>query len=119
MMEIVKYNGIPVAVLDHSERLDSVQAALDAMATARYLGGEAMAIYKESFGEEFFDLKNRLAGQVLQKFSNYRVRLAIVGDFGGYDSKALRDFIYECNQGTLVNFKSSLEEALNALTSNT
>lgn len=115
-MEIVKHNGTCVAVLDRSERLDSVQAALDAMATARYLGGEAMVVYKESLGEEFFDLKTRFAGEMLQKFSNYRFRLMIVGDFSGYGSKALRDFIYECNQGKLVNFKDSLRSALESLT---
>ena len=31
-MEFVKRNGVAVAVLDRSERLDSVQAALDVLA---------------------------------------------------------------------------------------
>jgi hypothetical protein len=116
-MEIITKNGHAVAVIDKSEIIDSVQAALDLMAAARYLGDcEAMAIYKESLSDAFFDLKTRLAGDVLQKFSNYRFKFAIVGDFGAYSSKALRDFIYECNKGNLVFFKSSLEEALDALT---
>ncbi len=116
-MEIVKRGGQIMAVVDASERIGSAQEMLDQMASAHYLSGsDAMVVYKESLGESFFDLKTGFAGEVLQKFSNYRIRLAIVGDFSVYKSKALRDFIYECNKGNLVFFKHSLEDALNALT---
>jgi len=100
-------------------KIVSVQAMLDLMADANYQGGSSlMVIYQESLGDNFFDLSTGFAGELLQKFSNYRVRLAIVGDFSGYKSKALRDFIYECNQGNLVFFKNTLEEALAALLRN-
>ena len=39
-----------------------------------------MIIHEKNITPEFFDLKNRMAGEILQKFSNYRIRLAIVGD---------------------------------------
>ena len=116
-MEFITKNGQTVAVIDKTIKIHDVQTALDLMAEARYLSDcMAMAVYKESFAEDFFDLKTRFAGDVLQKFSNYRFKLAIVGNFGVYGSKALRDFIYECNKGNLVFFKPSLEEALEALT---
>ena len=116
-MELITKNGRTVAVIDKTEMINSVQDALDLMASARYLGDcDAMAVYKESLPEDFFNLKTRFAGDVLQKFSNYRFKFAVMGDFGAYSSKALRDFIYESNKGTLVFFKSSLEEALEALT---
>ena len=116
-MQFITRNGQTVAVIDQSVKIADVQAVLDLMADARYsCDCMAMAVYKESFTEDFFDLKTRFAGDVLQKFSNYRFKLAIVSDFGMYGSKALRDFIYECNKGNLVFFKSSLEEALEALT---
>ena len=49
----------------------------------------------------FFQLATRLAGEVAQKFVNYRIRLAIVGDISPQcaQSKALRDFVHESNQG--------------------
>lgn len=116
-MDFITRNGRTVAVIDKTEKLSSVQDALDLMASARYLGDcDGMAVYKESLSDDFFNLKTRFAGNVLQKFSNYRFKFAVVGDFGAYTSKALRDFIYESNKGTLVFFKSSLEEALEALT---
>ena len=34
------------------------------------------------------------------------MKLAIIGDFSGYTSKPLRDFIYESNNGNQVFFVS-------------
>jgi hypothetical protein len=115
-MQIVEKNGRKIAIIDPAEKINNVQEALDLMATAQYQGdSHTLVIYKDSFAEDFFDLKTRFAGEVLQKFSNYRVLLAIVGDFSVYDSKALRDFIYECNKGNQVFWVGSVDEALDAL----
>ena len=75
-----------------------------------------MAAYAESLGEEFFDLKTRIAGEMLQKFSNYRTRFAIIGDFTNVQSRSLQDFIRESNDGRTVCFVGSLDEALLRLT---
>lgn len=75
----------------------------------------AMIIPKAAVTEDFFRLSTGLAGGVLQKFVNYRFRLAIVGDFSGYTSKPLKDFIYESNKGKHIFFLSSKEEALKIL----
>jgi hypothetical protein len=53
-----------------------------------------------------------MAGEILQKFSNYRMRLAIVGDFSEYKSKSLRDFIRESNRTGTINFVGTIDEAL-------
>ena len=45
-----------------------------------------------------------MAGEILQKFSNYRVRLAIIGSFEQCIAKSIRDFIYESNNGKQINF---------------
>ncbi len=62
--------------------------------------------------EEFFDLKTRLAGEILQKFINYQFKIAIVGDFSVYTSKSLVDFIYECNQGKDIFFFGDEKQAI-------
>jgi hypothetical protein len=41
--------------------------------------------------------------------------LGIVGDFSLYQSKSLRDFIYESNKSNRIVFVSTLEEALDRL----
>ncbi len=56
-----------------------------------------------------------MAGELLQKFSNYRVRLVIVGDFSGYTKKSIKDFIFESNNGKQINFLASTTEALERL----
>lgn len=34
---------------------------------------------------------------MLQKVINDRIKLAMIGDFSNYENKALKDFVYECN----------------------
>lgn len=72
-------------------------------------------IYQKNIAPEFFDLKTGIAGEILQKFSNFRLRLVIIGDFSNFDSKSLRDFIAESNKGKLINFTASREEAIQLL----
>jgi hypothetical protein len=56
-----------------------------------------------------------LAGDILQKFSNYRVKLAIVGDFIKYQNKSLQDFIRESNKGNTIFFVDNVESAFKRL----
>lgn len=96
----------PVAVVS-GEAIGDVQAALDMMATVRYeTGFDRIVIDKTMLDAKFYELRTGLAGEIAQKFVNYQVKLAIVGDFAEYTSpsKSLRDFIYECNQGTNLFF---------------
>lgn len=93
-----------------------VQSALDIMMTVQYETGlSRMAIRKEVLAEDFFILSTRLAGEILQKFVNYHMKLAVIGDFSKYTSKPLRDFIYESNNGNAVFFVSSEDEAAKML----
>lgn len=89
--------------------------ALDLLGNAYYQGFDGLILHVHQLPDAFFDLRNGLAGEVLQKFSNYRMPLAIVGDATLHPSKALQDFIRESNQGKQVNFRGSVAEALNTL----
>lgn len=71
-----------------------------------------LILYEGNLHPGFFDLKTKLAGEILQKCSNYHFRLAIIGDFSKYGSRSLNDFIYESNKGKLVYFTESLNSAL-------
>ena len=52
---------------------------------------------------------------MLQKVVNYRKKLAVVGDFSGYHSKPLHDFMYECNRGRDIFFVNTEQEAIERL----
>ncbi|MGF9699379.1 DUF4180 domain-containing protein [Paenibacillus sp. MABNR03] len=106
-----------VAIIESDDMvINNVQDALDLMASVNY-SNEAykLIIDKSNIVEAFFDLKTKLAGDILQKYVNYQVKLAIIGDFDGYNSKSLKDFIYECNNGKHVFFVKTKEEALQIL----
>lgn len=95
--------------------IQSAQDGLDLLGNLYYAGFEKLIIHKQNITADFFELRNGLAGEILQKFSNYRVRLAIVGDFSEFTSKSLNNFIYESNQNKQVNFLNSVSEALEKL----
>jgi hypothetical protein len=113
----IKQNNIDIAVIKSKEVLvRDVQSALDFMATVKYeTGCSHIILGKAAICEDFFDLKTKLAGEILQKFVNYHVRIAIVGDFSGYKSKSLKDFIYESNNGNDVFFSANEAEAVEKL----
>jgi ABC-type branched-subunit amino acid transport system substrate-binding protein len=82
------------------------------MGNANYLGAEKIIIAKSNLPNNFLDLKTKVAGEILQKFSTYNQKLAIIGDFSSYESKSLNDFIRESNKVGRVLFISDKDEAI-------
>lgn len=115
-MNIQTIGNQNIAIMDTDTKITQTQDALDILASVSYHADcMGIVIYKESLDESFFDLRTGLAGEILQKFTNYQMKLAIVGDFSIYASKNLKDFIYECNKGKLVYFKNDVASAISAL----
>ena len=117
-IEHLKDNGMDIAVISSDEKLIvDVQSALDLAMTVKYETGAAkIVINKSAVCDEFFILSSGMAGEILQKFINYHVRLAIYGDYSQYTSKPLKDFIYESNNGNDFFFVSTKDEAIQKLT---
>jgi len=113
----VRKNGTEIAIVSSNDILiNDVQSALDLMATVSYeVGCNRIILNKSALSEEFFDLRTRLAGEILQKFMNYRTKIAIVGDFSAYTSKSLKDFIYESNNGKDIFFYADEDQAIEKL----
>ena len=116
-INIIKENNIEIAVINNSEILiTDVQSALDFMATIGYdTGCDRIVLNKSAICEDFFNLRTKLAGEILQKFINYHMKIAIVGEFSTYTSKSLKDFIYESNNGKDIFFLSDEEKAIKKL----
>lgn len=110
-------NGVRCALVTGEELLiTDAQSALDLMMTVRYdTDSDRIALHKEAVADAFFVLSSKLAGDVLQKFINYHTKLAIIGDYSGYTSKPLKDFIYESNRGHDIFFVTTEEEAIERL----
>jgi len=105
-----------VALIE-SEQIEfrTVQDMLDVMAGCAWEGADTMVISEQQLNPDFFNLKSGLAGEMLQKFSNYRMKLGILGDFSKYESKSMRDFIRESNRSGQIAFAVNIEEALQML----
>lgn len=110
-------NGIDIAIVNSTEKtIVDTQSALDLIMSIKYdTGATRIAIDKHAIVDDFFKLSTGLAGEVLQKFINYHVKVAIYGDYTQYTSKPLKDFIYESNKGNDVFFVSTKEEAVQHL----
>lgn len=116
-IEKIETDGGTIAVVSSNEILiEDVQSALDLMATVQYeTGSHRMVMNQSIFSEAFFDLKTRLAGEILQKYINYHVKVAIIGDFSVYPSQSLQDFIYECNKGNDFFFLPTEQQGIERL----
>lgn len=107
-----KRNDIALIITDEVIIKDT-QSALDMMVSAQYeTDCEKIIIYKSCVSDEFFVLSTGIAGEILQKFINYRKKIAIVGDYSKYTSKPLKDFIYESNKGNSIYFLPNIDEAV-------
>ncbi|WP_371496397.1 DUF4180 domain-containing protein [Kitasatospora sp. NBC_00374] len=94
------------------------QDALDLIGEAFGLGAHWVAVPVERLPDDFFRLRTRLAGEIVQKFANYRLGLAVLGDIGRHleSGTALRDFVRECNEGSRVWFVEDLAQLGGRLT---
>jgi hypothetical protein len=88
------------------QKPSDISAALSASMQS---GG--LILDEQQLGPDFFDLRTGLAGEVLQKFTNYRVRLAIViGDAAAYGSR-FGELAYEHRTHNCVRFFGSVQLA--------
>ncbi|GAB3337066.1 DUF4180 domain-containing protein [Larkinella ripae] len=115
-LETHQANGQKTAeLISDAILISNAEDGLDLLGNLYYQGFDNLLLYEKNITPAFFDLKTGIAGEILQKFSNYRVRLAIVGNFASYQSKSMKDFMYESNKTGHITFVQSKAEALNRL----
>lgn len=110
----IKASDIAEVTADHV-LIKNTEDGLDLMGNVYYQGFDKIILHERNITSDFFDLKTGIAGEILQKFSNYRIRLAIVGNFSAYESNSLKEFIFESNRLKQVNFVASVNDAIHQL----
>lgn len=112
MTELELMGDVRVLVWRRDSRLllRDERDAVDAIGEARSLDAEWAAVPVELLGTEFFDLRTGVAGAVMQKFAQYGVGLALVGDVAARVTvgTALGALIRECNRGFVCWFVEDL-----------
>jgi hypothetical protein len=91
--------------------------AVDLIGEALGRGVELVLLPVPRLADEFFTLSTGIAGAIIQKFVNYRLRLAVIGDISAHlaRSAALRDLVRETNRGRqlwLLPTREELEQRL-------
>ncbi|MEJ7634815.1 DUF4180 domain-containing protein [Aeromicrobium sp.] len=92
--------------------LDTEGAAVDLIGEALGQRAEIVVIPAERLTDDFFELATGVAGEIAQKFVNYRVQLAIVGDIESRvdDSASLLAWVTETNRGRQLWFEPTFED---------
>jgi hypothetical protein len=118
MFKLHKIEDIVIAELtDEHFIISRGQDVLDLMGDLIAIDNCSTIILRENnLHADFFMLQSGLAGEVLQKFSNYRFKLAIIGDFSNYTSQSFQDLIRESNKGNRIFFCENFEIAICKLT---
>ena len=110
---LVTIGGSPVVVVPtdgpvFATTTDATEVIGDAFAHE----AQTIVIPVERLPDEFFELRSGYAGEVTQKFANYRLRLAIVGDVAERvaESESLTAWVAESNRGTQLWFAPTFAE---------
>jgi len=100
---------------DPASPLDPAAFATDIIARCLEAGADAVLFLPGALPPAFFDLRTRLAGELLQKLANYRLRMAaVVPDLAEATARSdsFRDFVREVNAGRLCRLTADRNEAL-------
>lgn len=114
-MDILSIENEIAEIIADNLVIKHVEDSLDLIGNVYYQGFDKVILYQKNITPDFFDLSTKMAGEILQKFSNYRIRLAIVANFEAYQSKSMKDFIFESNKLGQINFVNSRSEAIDVL----
>lgn len=75
------------------------------------IGADGLILTEADLAREFFDLRSGLAGELFQKFINYKVRAAIVlADAKAYGER-FSELVHEHTSHGMIRFVQSEDEA--------
>jgi len=106
-------NGTRIlACAPDGKKLRTDRDAVEVINQALELRARVVVVPVERFDEDFFRLRTRIAGEIVQKFVQYRRRLVIAGDISTYvaASSAFAAFVAEANRGEDIWFVADLAE---------
>ncbi|NLY20720.1 MAG: DUF4180 domain-containing protein [Tissierellia bacterium] len=103
----VRYN----IVVDKQEVIRDESSALDLIGALYYSESKNVIIPTIVIVDEFWDLKNTVAGNAFQKFVQYGIKIAIMGELENA-GKSLKAFMIESNKGENLFFVNTEDEAI-------
>ena len=92
-------------------RLASESDLNDILGLCYEFDADHVLISHNNLAPEFYDLRSGLAGAAMQKFANYRTRVALVMDPDSAQGERMQELIYEMNKGSHFRFFTVTDEA--------
>src|SRR5262245_8390005 len=80
-------------------------------AIAVCFGTDGLILTEDDLAQEFFDLRSGLAGELFQKFINYKLRMAIVLPDPDVYGERISELAYEHKSHSMIRFVRSKDEA--------
>jgi Domain of unknown function (DUF4180) len=105
--------GVRVLACDPREKkICDGRDAIDLIAEAYERRANLILLPVERLDQNFFALETGLAGAIVQKFAQYGLSLAVVGDVSRYadESASFRDFVRESNRRNDIWFVATADE---------
>ena len=110
--KLVEKNGRTyLECLPDEWQLASEQDALDLVAACGEYETERLLLHAASLPDTFYDLKTRLAGDAMLKFSNYRIRVAAIIPAERSSQGRFGEMVMETNRGNQFRVYPTREEA--------
>ena len=114
--KIIAINGKKYIECASAEKpIRTEQNALDLISACFENDTNFLLIQAQALADDFFQLRTGLAGSVLQKFINYKIKVAVVMTDQQRVKGKFKEFITEANKGNSVRVFSNKEEAGNWL----
>ena len=112
-MHFIFHTNSIAEVVSDAVIISSGQDVLDLIYAPELAEVSSVILHQKNIAPDFFILSTGIAGEVLQKFVNYRCRLSIVGDFSAIESKSLHTLNVNSavNQICMVNNSNFLAVA--------
>ena len=100
------------AVPEQGPELRTDRDAVDMISAASEHRATLILIPVQRLGDDFFDLRTHIAGQITQRFAMYGARVAILGDIRHRiaESKSLAAFVAESNRSHHLWFVETLDQ---------
>lgn len=100
-----------IELISTTEPLSSENDALDLISLCWQHEAYALMIHYEVLSEDFFKLKTKVAGNIIQKFINYNIKAATIVPHETIQKGRFKEMAMEMNKGNHFRLYESSEEA--------
>ena len=100
---------------ESTQLMNNIGDFLDLIGNAGYNRASGVLIHSAHLPQLFFDLKSGIAGEYLQKLSNYAMRAAIILDDSHLEHRRFREMVSEANRSGSIAYFKEIESARNWL----